>query len=130
MGADCLTIRMFAREHRVENAKLSSYDLPFAPEWVFLGIGPGAKLLKAGADYMVQGTAITFPEPPGALIDFYAGHAWPDRFNAKEMQRRRRETRTINEWDSQYQLHSKPVTEVRLDPARLRPYDEIGRAHV
>ncbi|QPB95609.1 hypothetical protein IFY67_01850 [Klebsiella pneumoniae] len=39
------------------------------------------------------------------------------------MTKRRRETRTINEWDSQYQLHSKPVGEVRLDPDRIREYN-------
>jgi hypothetical protein len=31
--------------------------------------------------------------------------------------------RTINEWDSQYQLHSKPVGDVRLDPDRIREYN-------
>ena len=40
-----------------------------------------------------------------------------------ELEKRRRETRTINEWDSQYQLHSKPIGEVRLDPERIIPYD-------
>lgn len=39
------------------------------------------------------------------------------------MENRRKETRTINEWDSQYQLHSKPVGDVRLDPDRIREYN-------
>jgi len=39
------------------------------------------------------------------------------------MEERRRECRTINEWDSQYQLHAKPVGNVRLDPDKMIPYD-------
>lgn len=39
------------------------------------------------------------------------------------MEKRRQETRTINEWDSQYQLHSKPIGESRLDPDRMREYN-------
>lgn len=125
MGADCLTIKMFAQEHRVEDAKLCSYDLPFVPEVVFFGIGKLARVLEPGKDYQLTktGKRILFKEPPGGLVDFYAGSAWPERFDMKELQKRRRKTRTINEWDSQYQLHSKPVTEVRLDPARMIPYD-------
>lgn len=56
------------------------------------------------------------------LVDCYSGNAWPDRFSRAEMLKRRRETRTINEWDSQYQLHSKPVSEIRLDPEKIIPY--------
>ena len=125
LGADCLTIKMFAQEHRIEDAKLNTYDLPFVPEVVFFGIGKLARVLEPGKDYQLTkaGTGILFKEPPGGLVDFYAGSAWPERFDMKELQKRRRKTRTINEWDSQYQLHSKPVTEVRLDPARMIPYD-------
>jgi hypothetical protein len=46
-----------------------------------------------------------------------------ERFTREEMENRRKETRTINEWDSQYQLHSKPVGDVRLDPDRIREYN-------
>src|SRR3546814_12394051 len=30
---------------------------------------------------------------------------------------------TLNAWDSQYGLEAKPLTEVRLDPTRITPYD-------
>jgi hypothetical protein len=123
LGADCLTIRMFAQEHRIEDAKQHGYDVPFVPEVVFSGIGKHARLLVPGKDYQVTKTGIAFFTPPGTLVDCYAGCAWADRFNAEELGDRRRKTRTINEWDSQYQLHSKPITEVRLDPARIIPYD-------
>lgn len=123
LGADCLTIRMFDHEHRIEAATDRRYTVPFAPEMVFTGIGEHAHLLKAGKDYEQTGRVIVFKKAPGALVDFYAGSAWPERFNAAEMLKRRRQTRTINEWDSQYQLHSKPVTNTRLDPDRITPYD-------
>lgn len=35
---------------------------------------------------------------------------------------RREECRTLNEWDSQYQMHAKPVGDVRLNPEKLIPY--------
>ncbi|WP_137972008.1 phage terminase large subunit [Pseudomonas sp. F(2018)] len=123
MGADCLTIRMFELEHRIDAATETANDVPFRPDVVFAGIGKHARLLVEGRDYILTKHGIAFSEPPGTLVDCYAGSAWPDRFDAAELERRRRETRTINEWDSQYQLHSKPVTEVRLDPAKIIPYD-------
>lgn len=122
LGADCLTIRMFEQEHRIEKADSRVYRLPFVPQYVFSGIGEFCKVLLTERDYTLDKSVITFHKPPGTLVDFYAGSAWPERFDFKEMQKRRRKTRTINEWDSQYQLHSKPVTEVRLDPERITPY--------
>lgn len=123
LGADCLTIRMFDQEHRIDNATRAAYDLPFKPEFIFSGIGKQARLLVEGRDYKLQGNRLVFASAPGGLIDCYAGVAWPDRFDGKELEKRRKKTRTINEWDSQYQLHSKPVHEIRLDPARLKVYE-------
>jgi len=123
LGADCLTIRMFSQEHRIDEARLNAYDVPFIPDVVFSGIGKHSRVLALGKDYQLTKTGIAFFTPPGTLVDCYAGSAWPDRFNADELANRRFKTKTINEWDSQYQLHSKPVTEVRLDPARIIPYD-------
>lgn len=122
LGADCLTIRMFAQEHRTEKAVMV-IDAGFAPEYVFIGIGKGARLMAPGVDYWVEGTKVRFAALPEGMIDCYAGCSWPDRFNRAELEKRRRETRTINEWDSQYQLHSKPIGEVRLDPEKIVPYD-------
>ncbi|WP_337153528.1 phage terminase large subunit [Pseudomonas protegens] len=133
MGADCLTNRMFAHEHRIETADRTAYSIPFIPDVVFSGIGKLSRVLVGGKDYRLVEGGIEFFEPPGTLVDCYAGSAWPKRFDMAELERRRRETRTINEWDSQYQLHSKPVTEVRLEPARMIPNDlapEIRRANM
>ncbi|MDE1508181.1 phage terminase large subunit [Serratia nevei] len=125
MGADCLTIKLFEKEHRIDEkqATACSYALPFQPEYVFVGIHIGARLLAEGVDYQLTATGITFAEPPGTTVDCYAECAWPERFTPAEMEKRRQETRTVNEWDSQYQLHSKPIGESRLDPERIREYN-------
>lgn len=125
MGADCLTIKLFEKEHRIDEkqATARSYALPFRPEYVFVGIHIGAHLLAEGVDYQLTATGITFAEPPGTTVDCYAECAWPERFTPAEMEKRRQETRTVNEWDSQYQLHSKPIGESRLDPERIREYN-------
>lgn len=123
MGADCLTIKMFAQEFRVDSATKARYTLPFVPEIVLAGIGKLARALKPGRDYTLAGKVLTFHQAPGGLVDFYAGSAWPERFTLDEMEKRRQQTRTINEWDSQYQLHSKPTHEIRLDPELITAYD-------
>lgn len=123
LGADSLVIRMFEFEHRIEDAGKARYAVGFVPEYVFSGIGEQAALLVEGRDYRVEGTTVVFERPLGGLVDVYSKAAWPERFTRKEMEQRRRECRTRNEWDSQYQLHAKPVTQVRLDPARIIPYD-------
>lgn len=123
LGADCLTIPMFRREHRIDDAKQAAYVLDFAPEYVFAGIGKGAKLLTEGTDYKLNGTRLEFARPPGGLIDCYAGCAWPERFTRADLEKRRRKTKTANYWDSQYQLHSRPVHEIRLDPHKIQAYD-------
>ena len=123
MGADVLKIPMFAQEFRIEDATRAAYDLPFAPEYVFRGIGAGSRLLEEGKDYQVQGKRIVFAASPGGAIDCYSGCAWPERFTRADLQQRRRKTKTLNYWDSQYQLHSRPVHQIRLDPARIKAYD-------
>ncbi|MGP0940853.1 transcriptional regulator, partial [Serratia sp. CY74664] len=95
----------------------------FAPEYVFVGIHKAARLLIEGRDYRLTDGGIEFAAPPETVVDFYAGCAWPGRFDHDELLLRRKECRTVNEWDSQYQLHSKPVAEVRLDPDRIREYN-------
>lgn len=123
LGAKALIVKMFERECRIEKADKKVYQVGFVPDIVFSGIGKGARMLIPGNDYKMAGTDIILANPGGDLIDCYAGAAWPERFDHAEMVKRRRETRTINEWDSQYQLHSKPVTQVRLDPDRITAYD-------
>lgn len=122
LGARAMIVRMFAKEHRIDKAEAARYALPFVPELVFAGIGEQARLLRPGIDYRLEGKVLVLATPGGELLDAYAEPAWPERFTAEEMLKRRRECNTLNEWDSQYQLHAKPVSNVRLDPARIVPY--------
>lgn len=90
--------------------------------YVFAGRTRDARLLVDGVDYKVDRGAVVFTQPPAQLIDIYAGNIWPERFSREEVLHRRRECRTLNAWDSQYQLHAKPIHEIRLDPSRIIPY--------
>lgn len=121
--AKCLIFKMFEKEKRFEQVIEAYVD--FKPIYVFSGIGKTSKLLVEGEDYqvIVKGKShhITFNESH-YLIDVYSEALWPERFTGKEMQKRRRKCRTINAWDSQYQLHAKPITDVRLDPDKMIPY--------
>lgn len=124
-GADTLQVRLFEQEHRIESASAEPQRLPFVPEFVFEGIGERARLLVEGQDYRLTAAGLLLATvTEGALVDCYAGCAWPGRFGRAELSKRRRRCRTINEWDSQYQLHAKPLTQVRLDPDKLIVYDE------
>jgi hypothetical protein len=122
-GADCLTIRMFAQEHRIETATAAQHEVPFDPDVVFVGIGAPARMLKRGRDYTYVRGVLKLRKADGSTVDCYAGSAWPERFTDDELLVRRRDCRTLNEWDSQYQLHSKPISNTRLDPDRIDLYD-------
>jgi hypothetical protein len=122
--AKCLIFKMFEKEKRFEQIIEAYVD--FKPIYIFSGIGKTSKLLKEGEDYRVtikgKSYHITF-DKSHYLIDVYSEALWPERFTPTEMQKRRRKCRTINAWDSQYQLHAKPITDVRLDPDKMIPYD-------
>lgn len=123
-GAKCMILKMFEKEKRFENISecLSDFD----PVYVFSGISHTAKLLTRDEDYAVYKIGNTFKtvlKETHYLIDLYSESLWPERFTPKVMGERRRECRTLNEWDSQYQMHAKPVGEVRLDPDKMIPYD-------
>lgn len=124
LGAKTLILKMFQNEARFE--KCSEAIVNFEPINVFSGIGVHAKYLKPDEDYecIKQGNAykVIFVEEHG-LVDVYGEALWPKRFTFAVMQERRKECRTLNEWDSQYQLHAKPIGEVRLDPDKLIAYD-------
>lgn len=131
-GAALLKIALFNRATRFDETRnRTRFEVPFEPEsdglYVMLGIHVGARMLVEGVDYRVerakQGCVVVLPEPPGAVMDVCAGCAWPERFDRSEIERRRKETRTLNAWDSQYMLEPKPLSEVRLDPDRMTAYE-------
>ena len=45
-----------------------------------------------------------------------------ERFTRSAIEIKRKDTRTLNAWDSQYLLESKPINETRLDPSKITPY--------
>lgn len=127
-GAAVLKIPLFEQARRYEPSATRTrfrFDFPVADDglYVLRGIGKFAALLVEGTDYRVVGREVVFSAPPNDVIDVCAQCSWPERFTRTEIELKRRETRTLNAWDSQYQLEAKPIGEVRLDPARIVPYD-------
>lgn len=122
-GADHLIIKLFQHEKRIEAKEGNVFYVGFKPEIVFTGIYNTTELLEENNHYKYHQGYIELVSPFDGLIDCYADVSWPERFTPEDIFKRRKETRTINAWDSQYQLHSKPVTESRLDPDRIRVYD-------
>ena len=86
--------------------------------FIFLAVSATQpRLLKRDQDYFVHKLGAAFKimfKETHYLIDLYSESLWPERFTDTEMEKRRKECRTLNEWDSQYQMHAKPVGEVRL----------------
>lgn len=127
-GAALLKIPLFECAVRYEQTdKATRYAVPFSPGpdglYVITGIHRFAKLLVEGTDYRFENGEVVFAKPPDTVIDIYAYCAWPERFTREDIIKRRKKTRTLNYWDSQYMLEAKPITETRLDPARIIPYD-------
>lgn len=126
-GAALLKIPLFESAKRYEDtSRALRYRFDFEPGvdglYVIVGIHKQARLLVEGTDYRVEGREIVFASPPGAVLDIYGHCAWPERFTREDIEKRRKKTRTLNYWDSQYMLEAKPINECRLDPAKLRPY--------
>ena len=126
-GAAVLKIPLFehvARFEKTGERLRFTFDFDPGPDglYVIAGIGTGARMLVEGTDYLRDGRAIVFARPPDVVLDVCAGCAWPERFTREDIERRRRETRTLNAWDSQYQLEAKPISESRLNPERMRAY--------
>lgn len=127
-GAASLKIPLFESSIRYEDtSKRTRYSFPFKPGadglYVIAGIHKFARMLEEGTDYRVQGQEIVFAKPPGQVLDIYANCAWPERFTREDVIKRRRKTRTLNYWDSQYMLEAKPINECRLDPEKIKAYD-------
>lgn len=127
-GAAVLKIPLFEHVTRYTDPPKSgryTFNFPVGPDglYVLIGIHKQAKLCVEGIDYVIKGTEVVFAKQPVAPVDICSCCAWPERFTRKEIETRRKETRTYNAWDSQYMLEAKPITDVRLDPDRLILYD-------
>lgn len=125
-GAKTFIVKMFEHEHRLKDGEQKAI-LTFNPVHCFSGIGKGAKYLYKDQDYSVteiDGMFHVSLFESYNLVDFYSRGIWEDRFTTKEMQKRRVKCETLNEWDSQYQMHDKPLNNSRLNPEYLRRYDD------
>ncbi len=126
-GAAVLKIPLFEHMVRYETTDTKTrYRIPFVIGddglYVLAGIGKFARMMAEGIDYRIEGDDVVFHKPPRVVIDVCSLCSWPERFNRDEIELKRKETRTLNAWDSQYQLEAKPISETRLDPARIIPY--------
>lgn len=127
-GASVLKIPLFEHVKRYSDTRTKTryqFDFPIAEDglYVIAGIHQFAKIMVENLDYRVERGEVIFPKPPQCVIDICSTCSWPERFTRNEIEKRRKETRTLNAWDSQYLLEAKPVAEIRLDPARMIPYD-------
>ena len=127
-GAAVLKIPLFEHVKRYEDTSTKlryRFDFPIGDDglYVMAGIGKFARMLVEGRDFKVEGRELVFAKPPHAVLDICAGNAWPERFTRADIEIRRKGTKTLNAWDSQYSLESKPISETRLDPTKLRVYD-------
>jgi hypothetical protein len=127
-GAAVLKIPLFEHVVRYADTRVRTrfaFPHPIGADglYVLAGIHNGARMLELGVDYRFVKGEVIFDRPPGGVIDICSQCAWPERFNRVEIERRRKETRTLNAWDSQYQLEAKPLSEIRLDPDKLKAYD-------
>lgn len=127
-GASVLKIPLFENMVRYETTDTKTrYAFPFPVGedgiYVLAGIGKFSKMMREGLDYRVEKAEVVFTAPPRVVIDICSMSAWPERFTREEIELKRKETRTLNAWDSQYQLEAKPISETRLDPARIIPYE-------
>ncbi len=126
-GAAVLKIPLFEHMVRYETTDTKTrYRFPFQLGddglYVLAGIGKFARMMSEGIDYRIEDDEVVFHKPPRVVIDLCSMCSWPERFNRDEIELKRKETRTLNAWDSQYQLEAKPISETRLDPARIIPY--------
>lgn len=126
-GAAVLKIPLFEHVKRhtdTVSATRFRFEFPIHGDglYVLAGIHKGARMLVENRDYVVDGQEIVFAAPPGVVLDICTGCAWPDRFTREEIALRRKKTRTLNAWDSQYLLEAKPLADIRLDPDKLPIY--------
>jgi hypothetical protein len=126
-GAALLKIPLFEHAVRYEQTDTRTrykFGLPVGEDglYVIAGIGKFARVMAEGVDYRLEGDDVVFNAAPRVVIDICSMSAWPERFTREDIDVRRKETRTLNAWDSQYQLEAKPISETRLDPARIIPY--------
>lgn len=136
-GADLLEIPLFAREssHTADGMKsdfLFDYRIQTEKE-LYVCVGMNKPRLLQPEEYQVHGVRdfrggfvrLKIAPPPDERVSLYSGNVWPRRFTRPEIIFRANRCRSWGEWDSQYQLKPAQLTTIRLDPARMIPYDTM-----
>ena len=126
-GYEHLTIPLFRHNvrHAGDNKKVKfSFDFKVTDLSDFY-VMVGRRCLDMD-EYTVGAGMITLQSPPDheVVVDLYTGNVWPKRFDRAEINFKREECATQNEWDSQYLLQAKPIHDVRLNPDHIMLYDE------
>lgn len=126
MGATCFIRPMYSKHIRLEGVvKNKVYRVGFDTLDVFSGIGTNSHIPK----YISINGYIIFKDNH-ALIDIYSEALWEERFTNNVMLQRRKECLSLNEWDSQYMLNSKPLGDSPLDINLFKEYSSELEIHV
>ncbi|KAB0665661.1 phage terminase large subunit [Oryzomonas japonica] len=137
-GADLLEIPLFRKgiTHISKDGLSDSFLFDFRVQTasdLYVCIGINKPRLLGDDEYQVHGLRdfkggfikLKTAPAPDERVSIYSGNIWPKRFTRAEITFRIKRCRTWGEWDSQYMLKPAQLTKVRLDPARMIPYDAM-----
>ena len=130
MGANSFIRPMYSYSNRLEGVKKGKvYRLDMSKRTsgasvkedvsydVFSGIGVNSSI----PSYTIINNHILFKEDY-PLVDIYHSPLWEDRFTTEVMLQRRKECLSLNGWDSQYMLNSKPLGDSPLEISLFKAY--------
>lgn len=127
-GADVLNFPLFANHKRYENEKRArKFGFKKFTTKDDLYVFHNKVLLQDARDFKFIDNSVRFDKAPTGTVDIYSGNTWPQRFTRADLQFRRSECKTVNEWDSQYGLHARPLHNIRLDPDKMVSYKDVPR---
>jgi len=123
VGAESFIRPMYAYSNRLLDVKKGKvYKLDVYGDDVSYDIFSGIGANSLIPSYTIINNHIVFKEDH-SLIDVYHSALWEDRFTNDVMLQRRKECLSLNEWDSQYMLNSKPLGESPLELSLFKEYN-------
>jgi hypothetical protein len=136
-GADVLEMPLFYKQitHSADGLKddyLFDFRVQSAAE-LYVTVGMNKPCLLGADEYELHGVRdfrggyirLKVRPSPEERVSIYSGNIWPKRFTRTEITFRLKSCRSWGEWDSQYMLRPAQLTKIRLDPARMIPYDAL-----
>ena len=122
MGANSFIRPMYGYSNRLEGVKKGKvYKLDVCGEDVSYDVFSGIGVNSSIPSYTIINNHILFKEDY-PLVDIYHSPLWEDRFTTEVMLQRRKECLSLNGWDSQYMLNSKPLGDSPLDINLFKAY--------